>query len=143
MSATFYCRIRPPTQYEQLNSPSSNFPVSRSISPLKSPKQQKPSSNLSNHMFNIFTCPAEKTPQTVICNENPIKGKLIETNFLKERDLEGYKSSILEKARFFQFDRVFNLNSSQNSIFIEVCKEKVQNLLKGSSSAVLFYGPNS
>lgn len=139
---SFYCRIRPPTQYEQLNSPV-QASTSRSISPIKSPKQSKPSSNLSNHMFSIFTCAKEKTPEVVICNENPIKGRLIETNLLKEQDLEDYKTSILEKARFFQFDRVFPHNIAQNQIFLEVCKEKINNLLKGVSSAMLFYGPNS
>lgn len=147
-SISVFCRIRPPTQYEQMTSPSHTTltkrpDISRSKSPLNSPNQTKSSSNLSNHMYSIFSCPNEKSPEIVICSENPIKGKLIETNLLYERDLPDYQNSILDKAIFFQFDRVLPSNSTQNLVFSEICKEKVHNLLLGLNSTILFYGPNS
>ncbi len=144
----FFCRIRPPTQFEQLTSPSNSQlskrpDPSRSKSPIKSPTTSKSSSNLSNHMYSIFSCPNEKTPEIVVCNENPIKGRLIEANLRNERDLADFQGSILENSRFFHFDHVFNYNASQNQIFQEVCKEKIHELLIGVNSTVLLYGPNS
>ena len=94
-------------------------------------------------MYSIFSCPNEKSPEIVICCENPIQGKLIEANLRNERDLPDYQSSILEKSRFFHFDKVFTYNTSQNTIFSEICKEKVNSLLLGINSTILLYGPNS
>jgi len=140
----FYCRIRPPTQFEQLTSthvPRSD--LSRSRSPMKSPKPIKSPSNLNLHMYSIFSCPDEKSPEIAICSENPIKGTLISKNFGKERDLQDFKASVLEKAKFFYFDRVFPTSSSQNQIYTETLKEKITNLLRGVNATVILYGPNS
>lgn len=42
----------------------------------------KKTSSISNeYNYAVFACPKEKNPQIVIASPNPIKGKLIESNF--------------------------------------------------------------
>lgn len=140
----FYCRIRPPTQFEQISSTQPHrSDVSRSRSPLQSPKPLKSPSSLSLQMYSIFACPEEKFPEIAICSENPIKGTLISKNLGKERELQEFKKSILENANFFYFDRVFGIEASQNLIYNQVMKENISNLLRGVNATVIFFGPNS
>jgi hypothetical protein len=142
MSLTFYCRIRPPIQYELLSttrkSEKSKSPANRNRTPLKN----KPSSLVQDCLFNIFTCNNQRNSKIVIASENPIKAKLIDCYMKSEEDIENYRDSILENVEIFNFDKVLPLQTNQIQLYNEICKEAITQVFKGIDSNLIIYGPN-
>ena len=58
---------------------------------------------------NFFAASNEpKGSKSILSVQTPLKRKTIEKYFLKEKDIETIKESLLEEPKIFQFDKVFN-----------------------------------
>lgn len=95
----------------------------------------KHSNSTSSYLFS-----ARNPSSLLISSEIPIENKQIEINFHQESDLIDFSNSNLEKYEIISFDRIFTCFDSQESLFLNSCKDLVRKLMDGQNSGYLLNG---